>query len=55
MRDMLLFAQLHSIKPTVEFMPMSRVNEAIERVKNNKARYRIVLITDSDKNKNSTV
>ena len=46
MKEMLSFAQEHDIKPWVELMPMSKVNEAIERVKQNKARYRIVLTND---------
>ena len=49
MQEMLSFAQLHSITPLIEMMPMSRVNEAIQRVKENKARYRIVLVNDMDK------
>ena len=44
MREMLSFAQQHSIKPKIELMPMAKVNEAIQRVKENKARYRIVLV-----------
>ena len=47
MKDMLPFAQAHGIKPWIELMPMSKVNEAIERVKQNKVRYRIVLVNDS--------
>jgi uncharacterized zinc-type alcohol dehydrogenase-like protein len=43
MKEMLLFAQEHDIKPKIELMPMSQVNEALERVRANKARYRIVL------------
>ena len=46
MREMLSFAQAHGIKPWIELMPMSRINEAIERVKQNKVRYRIVLVND---------
>jgi uncharacterized zinc-type alcohol dehydrogenase-like protein len=45
-REMLTFAQAHHIKPWIELMPMSKVNEAIERLKQNKARYRIVLVND---------
>jgi len=48
MRAMLSFAQQHNITPQVELMPMSQVNEAIQRVKENKARYRIVLVNDTD-------
>jgi uncharacterized zinc-type alcohol dehydrogenase-like protein len=47
MRAMLSFAQEHSITPVVELMPMSQVNKAIQRVKENKARYRIVLVNDT--------
>ena len=47
MREMLSFAQAHGIKPWIELMPMSKVNEAIERLKQNKARYRIVLVNDT--------
>ena len=46
MREMLSFAQAHSIKPQVELMPMAQINEAILKVRQNKARYRIVLIND---------
>ncbi|NIN68806.1 MAG: alcohol dehydrogenase catalytic domain-containing protein [Anaerolineae bacterium] len=48
MREMLSFAQAHGVTPAVEVMPMSQVNEAIQRVKENKARYRIVLVNDMD-------
>ena len=46
MREMLAFAQEHNIQPVVELMPMSQVNAALQRVKENKARYRIVLVND---------
>jgi uncharacterized zinc-type alcohol dehydrogenase-like protein len=46
MKEMLSFAQEHGIKPWAELMPMSKVNEAIERVKQNKVRYRIVLTNE---------
>jgi D-arabinose 1-dehydrogenase-like Zn-dependent alcohol dehydrogenase len=48
MREMLSFAQAHSIRPAVELMPMSRANDAIRRVRENQARYRIVLVNDMD-------
>lgn len=48
MREMLAFAQEHDISPVVELMPMSQVNEALQKVKENKARYRIVLVNDTD-------
>lgn len=44
MKEMLMFAQAHGITPKVELMPMSQVNRALQRVKENKARYRIVLV-----------
>lgn len=44
MREMLSFAGAHGIAPVIELMPMAAVNEAIERVKENRARYRIVLV-----------
>jgi uncharacterized zinc-type alcohol dehydrogenase-like protein len=46
MREMLAFAQEHDITSTVELMPMTQVNEALDRVKENKARYRIVLFNE---------
>ncbi len=46
MREMLSFAQEHGIAPRVELMPMSQVNEAMLRVRQNKARYRVVLVND---------
>lgn len=47
MRAMLSFAQEHGIMPMVELMPMSRVNAALQKVKENKARYRIVLANET--------
>jgi uncharacterized zinc-type alcohol dehydrogenase-like protein len=47
MRAMLSFAQEHGITPTVELMPMSQVNAALQKVKENKARYRIVLVNET--------
>jgi uncharacterized zinc-type alcohol dehydrogenase-like protein len=47
MREMLAFAHEHSIVPEVELMPMLQVNEAIQRVRENKARYRIVLVNET--------
>ncbi len=46
MREMLAFAQEHRIEPMIELMPMSKVNDALRRVKENKARYRVVLVND---------
>ena len=43
---MLDFAARHGIAPQVEHFPMSRVNDAMERLRAGKARYRIVLDAD---------
>jgi len=43
MREMLQFAARHGIKPQTQVMPMSQATEALDIVRNNKARYRIVL------------
>lgn len=46
MREMLEFAEQHNIVPIVELMPMSKVNAALKKVMENKARYRIVLVNE---------
>jgi uncharacterized zinc-type alcohol dehydrogenase-like protein len=46
MQTMLSFAQNYGITPVVELMPMSQVNAALRKVKENRARYRIVLVND---------
>jgi uncharacterized zinc-type alcohol dehydrogenase-like protein len=43
---MLDFCARHSIAPTVERFPLSRVNEALDHLRAGKARYRIVLDND---------
>ncbi len=43
---MLDFAARHGVTPQTEHLPMSRINEAFERLKAGKARYRIVLDAD---------
>ena len=43
---MLDFAARHKIKPQTEHFPMSRINDAFERLESGKARYRIVLDAD---------
>lgn len=47
MREMLSFSQTRGIMPKVELMPMTKVNEAIQKVRKNKARYRVVLFNDT--------
>ena len=44
---MLEFAARHNITPQTEHYPMSRINEAFERLESGKARYRIVLDAES--------
>lgn len=46
MREMLAFSAANNIKPMIELMPMSEINEAIRKVRQNKAHYRIVLVND---------
>lgn len=46
MREMLDFSQEHGIKPVVETMAMSQAREAVRRVREGKARYRIVLVNE---------
>lgn len=46
MQDMLGFSAARGIRPMVETMPLSRINEAMEKVKQNKPRYRIVLTSE---------
>jgi uncharacterized zinc-type alcohol dehydrogenase-like protein len=43
---MLEFAARHRVTPQTEHFPMSRINEAFERLESGKARYRIVLDAD---------
>lgn len=42
-REMLMFAARHHIVAQTEVMPLSDVNAALEKVRNNQARYRMVL------------
>ncbi|HAR44480.1 MAG TPA: alcohol dehydrogenase [Bdellovibrionales bacterium] len=42
-REMLDFAALHKIQAQVEVVPMTEVNSALDKVRNNQARYRMVL------------
>ncbi len=44
--DMLDFASRHEVTPLIETMPMSQANTAIEMVRQNMPRYRIVLINN---------
>lgn len=44
--DMLRFCTRHDLAPQIEVFPMSKVNEALQHLKDGKARYRIVLEND---------
>jgi uncharacterized zinc-type alcohol dehydrogenase-like protein len=46
LETMLDFAARHGITPQTEHFPMSRINEAFDRLRAGKARYRIVLDAD---------
>jgi len=41
--QMMRFAALHNVRPTVEVVPMDQANLALRKVRNNQARYRMVL------------
>jgi uncharacterized zinc-type alcohol dehydrogenase-like protein len=43
LREMMDVAASHGVKATTELFPMAKANEAIEKVKKNKVRYRAVL------------
>jgi alcohol/geraniol dehydrogenase (NADP+) len=45
-RKMLEFSARHNINPVTEHFPMSKVNEAMERLKQGKAKYRLVLVNE---------
>jgi uncharacterized zinc-type alcohol dehydrogenase-like protein len=43
---MLEFAARHNIEPVVELFPLTQVNEAIEKLRHGKPRYRLVLVNE---------
>jgi uncharacterized zinc-type alcohol dehydrogenase-like protein len=43
---MFAFSSRHQIQPQVEMLPMSKINDAFDRLKSGKARYRIVLTNE---------
>jgi alcohol/geraniol dehydrogenase (NADP+) len=45
-RKMLEFSDRHNINPVTEQFPMSSVNDAMERLREGKAKYRLVLVND---------
>jgi uncharacterized zinc-type alcohol dehydrogenase-like protein len=44
--DMLQFSARHGVRPMIEVFPMSKVNDALDRLRSGKARYRVVLVND---------
>jgi uncharacterized zinc-type alcohol dehydrogenase-like protein len=52
--SMLEFSARHSVAPVVEYFPISKVNDALERLRSGKARYRIVLVNDITKSPTAT-
>lgn len=46
LRQLLKFAERTQVEPTVEIFSMSQINEAIQHVRDGKARYRVVLKAD---------
>ncbi len=40
---MLQFVELHKIRPAIEQMPMADIQKGIERTREGKARYRVVV------------
>jgi uncharacterized zinc-type alcohol dehydrogenase-like protein len=52
--SMLAFSARHSIAPVVEYFPMSKANDALERLRSGKARYRIVLNADFNQSGTAT-
>lgn len=46
LRQLLRFAARTQVEPTVEVFPMSHINEAIQHLRDGKARYRVVLKAD---------
>lgn len=48
MREMLSFCATNGVKPMVQTMPLSKVNQGFDKILNNQARYRLVLYSDFD-------
>jgi len=42
-QEMLAFADKHNVRPIIERMPMEKANDGIQRVRDGKVRYRVVL------------
>lgn len=48
MQEMLDFAAINQIKSMIQTMPLSQVNKAMDLVLAGKARYRIVLLSETE-------
>ena len=46
MQEMLDLAAVNQIKPMIQTMPLSQVNNAMDKVLAGEARYRIVLVSE---------
>ncbi|MCZ4213579.1 alcohol dehydrogenase, partial [Escherichia coli] len=46
LRKLMHFAARSKVAPTTELFPMSKINDAIQHVRDGKARYRVVLKAD---------
>ncbi|MGQ7190567.1 hypothetical protein ACUODJ_53080, partial [Escherichia sp. HC-CC] len=46
LRKLMRFAARSKVAPTTELFPMSKINDAIQHVRDGKARYRVVLKAD---------
>ena len=42
-REMFRIASLHKIRPLIEVMPLAKVNDAVKKLQQGHARYRLVL------------
>jgi alcohol/geraniol dehydrogenase (NADP+) len=48
MRAMLEFAAAHAVQPMIEFYSMSAINDVLQRLRENRVRYRAVLVNDGN-------
>ncbi|HRF97692.1 MAG TPA: hypothetical protein PLZ51_20940, partial [Aggregatilineales bacterium] len=46
MREMLEFSARHGIVAQTKTMPMNQINDAIQKVRDNQARYRMVVVNN---------
>jgi alcohol/geraniol dehydrogenase (NADP+) len=48
MRAMLEFAAAHAVQPMIESYSMSAINDVLQRLRENRVRYRAVLVNDGN-------